>query len=83
MTDVLSPELSPAFLFDPLRLLNICLVSFWFIYDLNSSDSVLKDQKLPFRCVDEDLVGVVAFQGLGNRLPSSFHGSSKIALFLT
>ena len=53
-----------------LRLLAICPVSFWFIYDLDSSNSVLKYQKLPFCCVEEDLVGVVAFDCSGNRLAS-------------
>ena len=34
------------------------------------SDSVLKDQKLLFRCVDEDLVRVVAFDGSSDGLAS-------------
>ena len=72
------PELLPAFLFDPLQLLNIGLVSFWFIYDLDCSDSVLEDQKLPFCCLDEDLVGVVAFQGPGNRLASRDEADNEL-----
>ena len=77
---VSSQELPPAFLLGlflawlwfvgHLPLLNICPVSFWLIHYLDSSNCVLKDQKLPFCSLEEDLLGIVAFDGSGNRLAS-------------
>jgi hypothetical protein len=42
---------------------------------------VLKDQKLPFCSLDEDLLGIVAFDGSGDGLASLYQADNDLLAF--